>query len=74
MTRTFPCRIGGDLTHVNAHTGPERVTVSMLAGSAASISMTMNPREARALANALYQAADHAENTLATGLGESVAA
>ena len=36
-----------------------------------STTLHMSPTAARAMANALYQAADHAEATLPTGLGES---
>lgn len=39
------------------------------------LSSPFTPTEARAMANALYQAADHAEAVIAeTGLGESVTA
>ncbi len=47
--------------------------VTLCIGSTADHTMTfrMKAAEARAIANALYEAADGAENVLATGLGES---
>jgi hypothetical protein len=44
------------------------------AGDLIDVSARLTPAEARAMANALYEAADFAERTLPTGLGESEAA
>lgn len=62
----------GKTEGVAYHTAADRVGVSLNhISSAVTTSMAMTADEARALANALYQAADAAENVLPTGLGES---
>jgi hypothetical protein len=68
-SRTFPFTNGGFGAFAMGHAG-ERVSM-VLGPHAHSTSIHMSAAEARAMASALEAAATHAENVLATGLGES---
>lgn len=77
-SRSFDFMLGKRKRWAQAHANKHPTVTLALPGdgwpSCVDISVTMTSAEARAMANALYQAADHAESTLETGLGESEAA
>ena len=70
--RSFDFTIDGKKSWAQGHANT-RAAVTLLLQPLANVAVSaiLTPAEARAMANALYQAADYAESTLATGLGES---
>lgn len=63
--------IGANTRGFAAPLAADRVGITFMTAGGPNWNTPMSAEEARSVANALYQAADHAEATLATGLGES---
>lgn len=74
-SRAFDFRLGGRKRWAQGHANKHPSVTLALPGegfpTCVDVSISMSPAEARAMAAALEAAATHAENVLATGLGES---